>query len=294
MPPPMTSKTFQETMEYVHTSYIEAANKSMKAACDEIREELLGDNFDEDTVVDVDISADGSWQKRGFSSLNGVITIISLLTGNCLSYDAIDKKCKACESWESKIDTAEYHRFLETHECSINHLGSAGLMKPSSVIRCFKRSVETLKPRYENFIGDGDLKAFLEVVKADPYDGFPVKKGECIGHIQKRVGSRLRKLKKEYVSKKLKDGKTLRGRLADKDINRLQNYFGIAIRTNCHSVVAMQKFVGAVLCHCSEANDPVTRHMFCDKGGETWCKYQKAKFGAKDFVDKPGITIVIS
>ena len=154
-------------------------------------------------------------------------------------------------------------------------------MEPSGVVKCFKRSVETLKLRYENFIGDGDSKAFLEVVKADPYDGFPVKKGECIGHIQKRVGSRLRKLKKEYISKKLKDGKTLCGRLADKDINRLQNYFGIAIRTNCHSVVAMQKSVGAVLYHCSEANDPDARHMFCDKGEETWCKYQKAKLDDK-------------
>ena len=85
-------------------------------------------------------------------------------------------------------------------------------MEPSSVVRCFKRSVETLKLRYDNFIGDGDWRAFLEVVKVDPYDGFPVKKGECIGHIQKRAGSRLRKLKKECVSKKLKDGKTLRGR----------------------------------------------------------------------------------
>ena len=85
MPPPMTSKSYQETMEYVHPSYIEAANKSMKAASDEIREELLGDNFDEDTVVDVDLSDDGSWQqKKGFSSLNGFIAIISLLTGQVL------------------------------------------------------------------------------------------------------------------------------------------------------------------------------------------------------------------
>ena len=120
-----------------------------------------------------------------------------------------------------------------------------------------------------------------------------MKKGECIGHSQKRVGSRLRKLKKEYVSKKFKDGKTLCGRLADKDINRVQNYFGIAIRTNCHSVVAMQKFVGAVLYHCSEANDPNARHMFCDKGEVTWCKYQKAKLDGKDFVDEPGIAIVV-
>ena len=117
------------------------------------------------------------------------------MTGKCLSYD---------ESWESKKDTAEYHRFLETHECSIDHLGSAGLMEPSSVVRCFKRSVETLKLRYENFIGDGNSKAFLEVVKADPYDGFSVKKGECIGHIQKRVGSRLRKLNKRICLQEIK------------------------------------------------------------------------------------------
>ena len=105
----------QLCMEYVHPSYIEAANNSMKAASDEIREELLGDNFDEDTVVDVDISADGSWQKRGFSSLNGFITIISLLTGKCLSYDAMAKKCKACESWKSKKDTAEYQQISRKH-----------------------------------------------------------------------------------------------------------------------------------------------------------------------------------
>ena len=39
-------------------------------------------------------------------------------------------------------------------------------MEPSDVVRCFKRSVETLKLRYENVIGDGDYKAYLEVVKA--------------------------------------------------------------------------------------------------------------------------------
>ena len=199
MPPPMTSKTYQDTIEYMHPLYIESAEQSMKAAADDIRKELLGDDYDEETTVDVDISADGSWQKKGFSSLNGLITIISLLNGKCLAYDAMTKKCKSCEVWESQKDTPDYQIFLETRDCPINHLGSAGLMEPSGVVRCFNRSVETLKLRYENFIGDGDSKAYLEVVKADPDDGFGVKKGECVGHIQKRVGSRLRKLKKDYV-----------------------------------------------------------------------------------------------
>ena len=62
----------------------------------------------------------------------------------------------------------------------------------------------------------------------------------------------------------MSDGKTLRGRLGDKEINKLQNYFGIAIRANCHSLIAMHKAIGAVVYHCSEANDPDTRHMFCE------------------------------
>ena len=136
----------------------------------------------------------------------------------------------------------------------------------------FHEVSRTIEFSFINFIGDGDSKAYYQVVKTNPYgDRYPVNKGECLGHIQKRVGSRLRKLKNEYGDKKLSNGKTLRGRLGDKEINKLQNYFGIAIRANCHSVTAMQKAIGTVVYHCSVANDPDTRHMFCDKRQYTWC-----------------------
>ena len=49
-----------------------------------------------------------------------------------------------------------------------------------------------------------------------------VTKFECIGHVQKRVGTALRKVRKE---KKL-GGK---GKLTDKMIDRLQNYYGVAV-----------------------------------------------------------------
>ena len=61
----------------------------------------------------------------------------------------------------------------------------------------FVRSIEKNKVRYTEYYGDGDTKAFSAV--ANVYgDEDKVKKLECIGHIQKRVGSRLRKLKKMY------------------------------------------------------------------------------------------------
>ena len=49
-------------------------------------------------------------------------------------------------------------------------------------------------------------------------------------------------------------------------MNRLQNYFGIAIRATCKtSVPTMRMAVGAVLFHCSEAVDSAGRHQFCPK-----------------------------
>ena len=101
-------------------------------------------------------------------------------------------------------------------------------------------------------------------MKADPYGPEkPVIKGECVGHVQKRVGSRLRIFKKENGSKILKDKKKLggAGRLNDKIINILQNYYGIAIRRNTDSLNKMRKAVGAVLHHYSEAVDSESRHV---------------------------------
>ena len=61
-----------------------------------------------------------------------------------------------------------------------------------------------------------------------------VKKLECVGHYQKCVGTRLRKLKKT------EKGLGGRGRLTDAVIHRLQNYFGVAIRQNKGNLEAMK------------------------------------------------------
>ena len=78
---------------------------------------------------------------------------------------------------------------------SINHVGSAGSMVVSGLKECFMTSVEINKLRYTNYIGHGDSKSYNDVFQADPYEGIGVNKLECIGHIQKCVGTRLRKLK---------------------------------------------------------------------------------------------------
>ena len=66
-------------------------------------------------------------------------------------------------------------------------------MEPEGAKRIFERSIQKRGVRLK-FYGDGDSKAFNDVQHV--YGDEKVEKQECIGHYQKRVGSRLRKLKK--------------------------------------------------------------------------------------------------
>ena len=89
-----------------------------------------------------------------------------------------------------------------------------------------------------------------------------VQKLEFVGHFQKYVGARLRKLKSENKGK-LSDGKLLSGkdRLTEKVINKLQNYFGIAIRQSTGTTVfELKKAIGVVLYHCTDFTEDETRH----------------------------------
>ena len=154
---------------------------------------------------------------------------------------------------------------METHNCPINHEGSAGSMEAAGLVDCFINCIENRKLRYTHYIGDGDSKTYNEVLKNDPYPGIVVEKLECVGHIQKLLGSRLRNLK-HTMKGPLTDGKTLGGkdRLTDKVINKLQNYFGIAIRQSTgNTVYQLKKAIGVALFHCSEAADLETRHQMC-------------------------------
>ncbi|GFW86392.1 uncharacterized protein TNCV_4331761 [Trichonephila clavipes] len=72
-------------------------------------------------------------------------------------------------------------------------------------------------------------------------------KYECIGHVQKRVGARLRKLK---CKNKNLSGK---GKLTDSCIDRLQNYYGIAVHSNVGNLSGLQQNVIAALFHCSSS-----------------------------------------
>ena len=101
------------------------------------------------------------------------------------------------------------------------------MMEQSGVVRVFERSLRKHQARYTEYLGDGDSKS--DVAVKDTYGPNSVQKMECVGHVQKRVGNRLRELKKKCEG-------LGRLELNDATIDRLQNFFVIAIRSNVGNI----------------------------------------------------------
>lgn len=256
-----------------------AAKQEKKLTCDE-------NNIDDTT--DVTVSGDGTWKKRGFSSLYGVSSIIGYCSGKVLDIFVKSSYCKLCEAWKKKLSTIEFEEWqadhLQKNECSANHQGPAGNMEVSSIVAMFQRSFEKYGLRYSNYIGDGDSKTYSGVLNAKPYgDDFIVNKKECVGHVQKRMGKRLRDLVNKTVEEtKTKAGKSIRkktlsgkGKLTGKLIDKLTIYYGLAIRRNCNSVQNMRDAIWATFFHYT-STDKNPQHDKCPEGPDSWCTWQRA------------------
>lgn len=107
--------------------------------------------------------------KRGFPSLNGVVTLLSSKAGKYLDFHVLSKKCKSCEHWSKKTNHHKYGEWKLNHHCQINHAKSAGSIESSGALLLFPRSVEKHHLQYNEYVGDGDSSSFHVVESAKPY-----------------------------------------------------------------------------------------------------------------------------
>ena len=195
MPEPMAPTTYDEINSELYNTYVGTAQESVEKAAHEIcdlESQKLDDTAsttDADSVLDTKVNGDGAWQKRGQSSLNGVVTLIG--NGKCIDYEVLSKKCKSCEAWEYEKgnESVGFNDWKAQHVCSINHTGSAAAMDVIGMQKMFGRSVNLHGLQYTFYIWDGHIKSFDQICRSDPYPGHTITKGECVGHVQKRVGS---------------------------------------------------------------------------------------------------------
>ena len=116
-----------------------------------------------------------------------------------------------------------------------------------------------------------------------------VKKLECVGHVQKRVGCRLRNLKKK------EKGLGGKGKLTDRIIiDKLQNYYGIAIKSNENNLKAMQAATRATLFHVASSKENNLHYSHCPTGSDSWCKNNKDRAsGTSTYKPGRGLPILI-
>lgn len=207
LPPPVSHESYSKIVKNIRNiSTVTAKNSMTCAAKDEI---LLNGG-----VSDITVSGDGTWKTIGHSSLVGVCTVIGSLSGKVIETEVLSSSCRGCTSWKGVKEGEDYRKWSIEHSkvCDKNHSGSAGMMEVVGMQRIFERSEMRHGARYAQYIGDGDCKTFAAIKKSEPYGkNFDITKIECIGHVQKRMGARLRKRKQEMKGKKLSDGKSIGG-----------------------------------------------------------------------------------
>ncbi|EDO41956.1 predicted protein [Nematostella vectensis] len=231
--------------ELFYQQHLVAMNKQLEKSKAE-EKELCKNNG----MTPTSVSFDGTWAKRGFTSNHGVGFAISTKTGK-----------------SKKLSVEEFEQWAEDHECPGGYEGSSPSMETSCAKKIWNNSKDT-GLEYRFMVSDGDSKAFGEVRdtygvcedclhydnmdKSSPeykqWKNSPaykrhlsehmddksnccrVMKLDCVRHVQKRMGKALRKA--QETKGKLADGKPVGGRSGRPAIEKLQKYYGNAIRNN--------------------------------------------------------------
>ena len=290
-----------------YTHYCEFLYHEMHKFYDEIMEicyARIGEYYascdimpDSDGILNINVSYDGTWMTRGYQSHIGCGFVIETDSGIVVDFEVLCNYCDVCETKKGKLSETDFQEWHENHvsseKCHKNFEGKSGEMEKEGALRLWQRS-RYRGFQYVTFLGDGDSAAYNAICALNdgngPYENVDVSKEECINHVSKRMGSRLRKLKKDSVAPHVtKAGKTIRrstlggsDMLSDPVMKKYQSYFRKAITENLgKSVKDMKKAVLSSYMHAiSTRNEP--KHNMCPDGVESWCYWNRAKAEGKN------------
>ena len=153
----MSIKSYDNISNFAKDAARIVAERSMRKAASDLR----GDS----PTADISVSVDGTWQREGFSSLNRVVTAISVDSGKVLDSAILSKSCKGCTNITSfeKTNPDQFNLLKASNNCQLNYHGSSPNMEKVGAIKFFNRSLEKYNLYYTSFYGDGDSKAFASV-----------------------------------------------------------------------------------------------------------------------------------
>ena len=159
MPKPIAKNNYSKLAQNVGNACRVMAEESMQEASEEL---IKADN-----VTDVSVSCDGSWQKRGFTSMNGFVSAISIDTGKIVDVEPMSRYCRKCaiNEKQKQSDPVAYESFLAAHSnCACNYKRSFPNMEVTGAKAMFERSIDKNKLRYTELFSDGDSKTLPAIV----------------------------------------------------------------------------------------------------------------------------------
>jgi len=116
----MAKRSYEKHSKHIKDAAILEAKERMTAAVKEIREI---NNCEEDDLADISITIDGTWMKRGHSSLYGAVFSLFWQTGKVIDYEIKSKFCYKC-NYLNKQDERPLQDYLcwkASHLCDITH-----------------------------------------------------------------------------------------------------------------------------------------------------------------------------
>ena len=286
MPPPSSKSSWEMHNETLSSAVSSACDIQLKTAAKNLRHELSKDDptIEEDNVIDVAVSFDGTWHHRGFKSSHGVGVVISVDTGEVLDAEVISKTCHTCQRSSVSKNAEEFKQWQEKHikdgECLCNFEGPSTGMETAAARAIWSRSVTKNNMRYTSILSDGDNKTVQALNEMKVYGSdTEITKLECVNHIHKRMGTGLRNLVKK--SPFIKGGK---GGLTTILIEKLSSYYRKHIMDHVTSsknsddineaVKKMKINILAGLHHSVHNDNPNVQHKYCMDDCVKWCKYK--------------------
>ncbi|GBN08750.1 hypothetical protein AVEN_134407-1 [Araneus ventricosus] len=123
-------------------------------------------SLENEEIIDVCVSYDGTWQKRGHTSLHGIGIIIDILTGLVIYFEVLSN------------------------------------MEMNAAMILQKRSMKETKMRCMTLLSDGDgtTHQYLNEIKVYGKN-VTIMKEECMNHVAKIVGTGLRNVVQDWKKK---------------------------------------------------------------------------------------------
>lgn len=159
--PPISQGKFDRYATYLYERMENHYEDMMKKGIEAVVQHYRNTGVEPDAAtgyLDIAVSYDGTWLKRGHTSHIGASFVTEVETGMVIDFEVLWNVCPVCSKKNLSAEWVEKHRPL----CFKNFDGLAINMETEAAT-CLRQRHTQYKLRYTTFLGDGDSSAFNAV-----------------------------------------------------------------------------------------------------------------------------------